>query len=143
MENKNMKCSLKKHHENEAVLYCQECKIYLCKNCEKLHSELFEEHNLYNLDKDIKEIFTGFCKEVNHFQKLEYFCKSHNQLCCAACISKIKGKGNGQHTDCNVCFIEEIKKEMKNKLKENIKSLEDLSILFQNLINFNIIKNWK
>ena len=135
MENQKLKCSLKKHNENEAVLYCQECKIYLCKNCEKLHSELFEDHNLYSLDKDIKEIFTGFCKEVNHFQKLEYYCQNHNQLCCAACISKIKGNGNGQHTDCNVCFIEEIKKEMKNKLKENIKSLEDLSILFQNLIN--------
>ena len=48
-------------------------------------------------------------------------------LCCAACISKIKGKGNGQHADCDICFIENIKDEKKDKLKNNIKILEDLT----------------
>ena len=51
-----------------------------------------------------------------------------------ACIAKIKGEGNGQHTDCNVCFIKEIKDEKKNKLKENIKNLENLSETFQQSI---------
>ena len=63
---------------------------------------------------------------------LVYFCKNHNKLCCASCITKIKGEGNGQHKDCEVCFIKEIKDEKKNKLKENIKSLEDLSNSFDN-----------
>ena len=62
---------------------------------------------------------------------IKYYCKNHNQLCCAACITKIKGEGDGQHTDCNVCIIEEIKQEKKNKLKENIKYLEDLSLNFK------------
>ena len=124
-----MKCSLKKHKEIEANIYCQECNIYMCNKCEKNHSELFENHHQYNLDKNknINNIFTGFCKEKNHLGKLIYFCKNHNQLCCTACISKIKGLGNGKHNDCEICFIKKIKKEKKEKLKENIKLLEEIS----------------
>ena len=50
-----------------------------------------------------------------------------NKLCCGLCLSKIKGKGNGQHNNCDICFIEDIKEEKKNKLNDNIKSLEELS----------------
>ena len=80
------------------------------------------------------EIFTGFCKEKNHCNRLEYFCKTHNQLCCVACLCKLNEKGEGQHKDCDVCYIEKIKEEKKNKLKENIKYLDDL----QNEFNENI-----
>ena len=45
-------------------------------------------------------------------------------------LSKIKQKGEGQHKDCDVCYIENIKEEKKNKLKENIKCLEELEIKF-------------
>ena len=65
--------------------------------------------NIYNLDKGIEKIFTGFCKEKNHLDKLEYFCKTHNKLCCSGCIDKIKREGKGQHTDCDICLIEDIK----------------------------------
>ena len=64
-----------------------------------------------------------------------YFCKTHNKLCCAACLSKIKRKGDGQHFDCDVCSIEEIKEEKKNKLNENIKYLEEFSKTIENSIN--------
>ena len=87
----------------------------MCNKCENFHSELHQEHILTNLDKDINEIFTGFCEEKEHYNKLKYFCKNHNQLCCASCITKIKGDDNGQHTDCNVCLIEDIKETKKNK----------------------------
>ena len=50
-------------------------------------------------------------------------------------VTKIKGEGDGQHTDCNVCIIEEIKQEKKNKLKENIKYLEDLSSNFKQALD--------
>ena len=116
----NIKCSCKKHEENRAIFYCPECKIYMCNKCVKFHSELFQGHHQYKLDKDSKFIFTGFCKEINHLDKLEYFCKSHNVLCCASCIAKIKKNGKGQHTDCDVCVLNDIKEEKKNKLKENI-----------------------
>ena len=86
---------------------------------------LFKNHHPYKLNKE-EEIFTGFCKEKNHPNKLEYFCKEHNQLCCAACLCKLKENGDGKHKDCDVCNIKSIKDEKKNKLKENIKNLEDL-----------------
>ena len=84
------KCSLSSHKENDAISFCQECRIYMCNKCEKLHSELFINHNQFKLekDKDITEIFTGFCKEKNHPIELKYFCKTHNVLCCAECIIK-------------------------------------------------------
>ena len=83
----------------------------MCSKCENHHSEIFQNHHQFNSDKEIGDLFTGFCKEKNHFQKLDYFCKTHNLLCCAACLSKIKSLGNGQHTDCDVCEIKDIENE--------------------------------
>ena len=65
---------------------------------------------------------------------MKYFCKTHNKLCCAECITKFKGKLHGQHTDCNVCSIEDIEKEKKEKLNENIKCLENISVNFEESI---------
>ena len=39
---------------------------------------------------------------------------------------KNKDERRGQHTDCEIFFLKEIKDEKKNKLKENIESLESL-----------------
>ncbi len=187
MENKKKKCSLKKHSESEAISYCQQCKIYLCNKCYNHHSEVLENHNLINLNKDlnnifidicehenhnnklefycknhntlcclgclckikvkgygqhcncdccdINEIFIDKCKEEGHINKLEFYCKDHNTLCCLACLCKIKVKGYGQHSDCNYCYINDIKEEKKNKLRENINYLEDLSIKFEKSID--------
>ena len=121
------KCSIKKHENVNANIFCQECKIYMCNTCESHHSELFQNHHQYKLDKDKESIYTGICKEENHSNKLEYYCYDHNELCCSSCISKIKGKGNGQHMDCNVCFIESIKEEKKNNLEKNMEYLEEFS----------------
>ena len=84
---------------------------------------------ILKLNKE-EEIFTGYCKEINHPNKLEFFCKNHNKLCCAACLCKLNEKGVGQHKDCDVCIIEKIKEEKKNKLKENIKYLDDIQNKF-------------
>jgi len=120
-------CSSKNHNDIKAISYCFECKINLCNKCENFHYQLFQDHQLYKIDENINEIFTGFCKEKNHLEKLKYYCLSHNKLCCASCITKLKGKGVGQHTDCEVFFVDDIKDEKKNKLKENIQCLEYLS----------------
>ena len=40
---------------------------------------------------------------------------------------KNKKEGKGQHTDCKICNIEEIKEEKKNALSKNISMLESLS----------------
>ena len=134
MAEKNYKCSFKDHHEIDAIKYCRECKIYMCNKCSNYHQGLFENHNQFNLDKDINEIFIDICEEKNHSNKLEFFYKNHNKLCCGYCITKIQGKGYGQHKDCDICFIENIKEEKKSKLNENIKFLENLSNNLENSI---------
>ena len=135
MEIQNHKCSSKDHKEVDAVKFCQECNKYFCNKCEKFQENFFSEHHIYPLDKDLKDIFTGFCKEENHNKELNYFCKTHNLLVCANCISKIKTRGNGKHCDCNVCDINEICEEKKKNLPNKIKNLEDLSKQFQSLVN--------
>ena len=129
-----IKCSSKKHNEAKAISYCPECKIYMCNKCESYHSELFQEHHQIKIDKDINLIFTGFCKEKNHLEKIEFFCKTHNKLCCASCISKIKVNGKGEHNNCDICIIKDIKEEKKNELKNNINLLEGL---LKELENYN------
>ena len=101
MEENQKKCSNKKHAERDAISYCQECKTYFCNKCQNYHAEIFEEHKIINL-KDVNEAFIEICKEANHSQKLEFYCKEQNSLCCTACTSKMKEDGYGQHFDCNV-----------------------------------------
>ena len=119
------KCFTDEHKEIDAISYCPECRIYMCNKCDNAHSSLLKNHHPFKLNKE-EEIFTGYCLEKDHPNKLEYFCKNHNQLCCGLCIAKLNWKGAGQHKDCDIFFIEDIKEEKKSKLKENIKILEKL-----------------
>ena len=74
----NKKCSSKGHADILATIYCIECKNLMCDKCKNMHTILFENHHQIKLDKQIDEIFTGYCSEENHTDKLEYFCKTHN-----------------------------------------------------------------
>ena len=88
-----------------------------------------------NTDEKQKDLFSGICKEKNHKMKLEYFCKTHNELCCPCCLCTIKTGGNGKHKDCDTCTLKKIKNVKKNKIKENIKYLEKLSETIEQSIN--------
>ena len=134
MEEEIKKCSNNKHSDIDAINFCPECNLYLCNKCTNTHSDFFGAHNIFNLNKKIEEIFTGKCKEFNHKLNLEYYCKNHNKLVCAACISKIKDQSNGQHSDCNVCSLNEIKEEKKGKLNDNINYLKEFSKTVENSI---------
>ena len=131
----NKKCSFKAHKESNAISYCEQCKIFMCNKCLNHHKELFKNHQQYNIDKNNNDIFIDICKENGHEKKLEFFCKTHNELCCVGCIVKLNEKGYGQHKDCDICSIENIKEEKKNKLNENINYLQDLSNNLENKIN--------
>jgi len=135
MESNLKKCSNKDHSNMSAILYCLNCQIYLCKKCETFHNNLFQNHSLYKLEQDIKDIFTGYCQKNNHNQILEFYCKTHKELCCASCLCVLKGKGKGQHSSCDICYLEDIKEDKKNKLKNNISILEKLSLKLNESIN--------
>ena len=85
-----------------------------------------EDHKTINLNEK-KEIFIDKCNIENHNAKLEFYCKEHNTLCCGLCIAKIKEKGYGQHSECEVINIEKIKDEKRNILKANINYLDELN----------------
>ncbi len=125
MEKNKIYCSHKEHKDLKAIEYCQDCNIYMCNKCAN-HHKGYENHYHYNITKDNNDIFINICKEENHPNKLEYFCKSHNKLVCVNCIANLEGKGKGLHRNCNICFIENIKDEKRNKLAENVKILENL-----------------
>ena len=126
---KQIYCFSEDHKEIDAISFCPQCSIYMCNKCDNTHSSFFKNHKTYNIYKE-DEFFTGFCKEEGHVSKLNYFCKNHNILCCGLCIAKINEIGDGQHKDCDVCIIQNIKEEKKNKLKDNLKCLEDLQDRF-------------
>ena len=137
MENKKFNCSSEDHLEIESSCYCMKCQVYMCKKCELFHSKLLKNHkNFISYNNENKEnIFNGYCREKDHQMKLEFFCKNHNQLCCAACIAKIKKDEIGKHKDCNVCIIEDIKEEKIYKLNNNIQLLAELSSTIEESIN--------
>ena len=121
----NKKCSFEEHKNIDAIDYCNECNIYVCEKCKEYHKYLVENNHDKKLqNKENNEMNYEICYEQNHGNRLEYFCKTHNKLCCIACVTKIKGFGNGQHSDCNICFIKDIKEEKRDKLKQNLLYLE-------------------
>ena len=127
MNTKKMQCSLQSHDNENAIKYCKECNIFMCNQCLFYHSKLFLNHHLIDLSGENVNIFDWFCKEENHSNKLEYFCKTHNILCCLSCIGKEPNTENANHKNCEFCKIEEIKEEKKINFEKMIKILEDLS----------------
>ena len=133
--NQIKKCSCKEHNDISANIYCCICNIYMCNKCETFHSKLFQNHNLININKNTKDIFSGLCKEEKHKLELEFYCKNHKMLCCAACISKIKKNEFGKHKDCDVCIIEDIKEEKEKQFLNDFKYYENFSEKNKDLIN--------
>ena len=134
-KNNNQKCSSIEHKEINAVIFCQNCKVYFCNKCENFHSKIFQGHLITNLANEKNNvIFTGLCQENNHMSALEYYCKSHNKLCCGLCITKIKDEKNGQHKDCLITSLKEIKSEKEEKFKNNYNKLQEISKSIEPLI---------
>ncbi len=60
MENKEIKCSSIEHPELKAIVYCLDCKVYMCNKCEIFHSKLCKFHHIKQLESNQEENFTGF-----------------------------------------------------------------------------------
>ena len=127
----NKKCSFEEHKDIDAISYCSKCDIYVCEKCKDYHNNLINRNHNQIFNKENNEI----CLEKNHQEKLEYFCRTHNKLCCRACVTKIKGLGNGQHSECDICFVKDITDERKNILEQNIIYLKNNRTYFDSLIN--------
>ena len=126
----NKKCSFEEHKDIDAISYCSKCDIYVCEKCKDYHNNLINRNHNQIFNKENNEI----CLEKNHQEKLEYFCRTHNKLCCRACVTKIKGLGNGQHSECDICFVKDITDERNNLLEQNIIYLKNNRTSFDSLI---------
>ena len=129
------KCSSIDHKNTNAIIFCQICKVYLCNKCQIFHSKIFQNHITQNISKENQEIFTGLCSEKDHINTLEYYCKTHNKLCCVACISKIKDDKNGNHKDCDIYKLIDIKSEKEKEFKEDYAKLQELSKSLEPTVN--------
>ena len=65
MKNNIKKFSFNEHDKINALVYCQECKIYMCNKCDNYHSNLFKNHNINKIENDMNEIFSEYCKKDN------------------------------------------------------------------------------
>ena len=74
MQDQNYKCSV--HKDIDAIRCCGECNAFYCNKCEKHHSELYENHQTFQINKDTDELFNGFCQENNHKKELNYIVKT-------------------------------------------------------------------
>ena len=136
MEIQKKFCSYQGHEKIISNIYCTFCKVYMCTKCEPFHSKLLPNHKVLNIEKiNADDISQELCHQENHNLEFQFYCKDHNKLCCAKCVTKIKNKENGMHKDCDVCTIEEIKNEKMNNLNQNINNLEILSKNFEESIN--------
>ena len=101
----------------------------------------FVQSVIYIFVKNVKQLIQicakiiRFCNVENHKNKLEYFCHTHNKLCCSSCVTNIKAIGNGQHGSCKVTILQDVKKQYKDKLQENINYLENISKTIEESIN--------
>lgn len=85
--------------------YCHQCEETLCRECRDHHkiSKLLKSHQTISIEKYRK--LPSFIKEIKHNCEehdcfLEFYCKSHESLCCKLCL--ISG-----HKKCNdTIFIE-------------------------------------
>ena len=76
---KNPKCSSKAHKDIEAISYCEHCKILMCNKCLTHHKELFENHQLNDVNKKGYDIFIDICKKTGHEKRYEFFCKKRSR----------------------------------------------------------------
>ena len=56
MEISQKKCSFEDHKEIDANYYCIQCGINFCNKCNIFHSKLLKNHQIFQLDKNIKEM---------------------------------------------------------------------------------------
>ncbi|KAL3860260.1 hypothetical protein ACJMK2_010407 [Sinanodonta woodiana] len=87
-------CWSKELHST-AKTFCKECGELLCEECKKYHKmfKAFKSHSLVEADDAMKKPeeslqYLHQQKCAQHIDvKVEYFCKNHDVLCCAKCIT--------------------------------------------------------
>ncbi|CAG2251472.1 unnamed protein product [Mytilus edulis] len=124
----------------EAVIWCTECEVFLCTDCDKHHkkSKTSKDHKtmstkeLHKLPKFMLEI-SSQCRD--HKKKFELYCSFHDCPCCVTCITDEHKKCQDlkplsdilKHikSSASIQLLEKDLKNVKENLEEIIKYLND------------------
>ena len=56
-------CSSEEHNAINAMIYCQNCNVYMCNKCEMFHAKLCKNHKTFKLEKITKIYLRDFAKK--------------------------------------------------------------------------------
>ena len=109
-----------------AEQYCVDCDEFFCSSCSSVHkvSKLSRNHKILPREQmplqKIASTEENVCSKHSK-ERLNYFCKVHNDLACTLCISL-------EHKNCSIQYIDEIATDFGNSseftsLTERISSL--------------------
>ncbi|KAL3884098.1 hypothetical protein ACJMK2_030320 [Sinanodonta woodiana] len=82
------------HKSEPAVQFCVECKEGLCETCLKFHQKLSatKDHKTININEisnnleNLLKLGNGFGCPKHASKEIEFFCKTHDIVCCATCL---------------------------------------------------------
>ena len=121
----------------EAQFYCQNCKYYLCENCETLH-KMFRgtrNHNVVRCEETSQEsqetvsVPSRYSIHCCNDNEAAIVCKVHNEIVCSDCKT-IK------HRQCQTHALDEVVNEPEQNFdNEEIKQAEEVKDDFEKLLS--------
>ncbi|XP_071141820.1 uncharacterized protein [Mytilus edulis] len=129
-------CSLCKEDDvtSDAVLWCTECEVFLCVECEKHHKRSRSSKDHYTISAQNYLGLPSFIKGTTnlctvHDRKFELYCSFHASACCVLCVTD-------EHQTCQTLNpLSDILKEVKSSAAVTIlkKDLKDLNENFDEI----------
>ena len=120
--------------DDPAVVFCAECKLFLCCYCKESHkySKSHRSHNLILLTelRCSKELIQSKCEFPNcqkHDLELEYYCETCEQLVCERCTT------SGVHEEHTFNVVKKFVNEFKNEIKKVAVRIEETTKVLSQL----------
>ena len=122
--------------EDQVVVFCTDCKLFLCHFCKEAHkySKSCSSHNLISLtelrsNKDLIQSKSKFPTCQEHDLELEYYCETCEKLVCVQCT--------GEHKDHKYDMVKKFANKYQselNKITGPIEvMMEDLSKAYESI----------
>ena len=108
------------------VALCADCKLYLCQDCNKVHSKMKKTHNILSLSSIIKEgSAVELTRKILHCpehqkNELDYYCKTCDKMICLYCTVK-------DHIGHTHDIVKKAASEHRNMLMKIIAPVEEMS----------------
>ena len=121
-----LKCNECGDDNDVVVALCTNCELYMCQDCNKVHSKKNKMHNILSLSFITKEESAFQCTEkvlyCSEHQKneLDYYCKTCDKIVCLYCTVK-------DHVGHTHDIVEKAASEHRNMLTKIIAPVEEIN----------------